>query len=46
MPFHLYEHKSLIVWGNKDYLDAGDQRHGKQLAYTTQRLLHHLFMCR
>lgn len=28
MPFHLYNEESLIVWGNKDYLDAGDQRHG------------------
>ena len=34
MPFHLYMEKSLIVWGNKDYLDAGDQRHGKRFFET------------
>lgn len=28
MPFHLYADKSFVVWGNEDYLVAGDQRHG------------------
>lgn len=28
MPLHLYTHYSFVVWGNEDYLLAGDQRHG------------------
>lgn len=31
MPLHLYADKSFVVWGNHDYLVAGDQRHGEQL---------------
>lgn len=35
MPFHLYNDKSFVVWGNKDFLDAGDQRHGAPLFILT-----------
>ena len=33
MPFQLYTDKSLVVWGNQDYLDAGDQRHGERVLF-------------
>lgn len=45
MPFQLYTDKSLVVWGNQDYLDAGDQRHG-ECAFIELGVLHVLKTCR
>ncbi len=32
MPLHLYTDYSFVVWGNEDYLLAGDQRHGDRVS--------------